>query len=107
MHHDDKENSARIVRGVLIHVTYHLPLESGKFGRKPEPLVLATAFFRLDTDGTQPNLLSSRPFDETRCVEVQGKPGFVEGCARDFIAIRIHCERLEIETTRTIPRCLE
>jgi len=64
----------------------HVVVESGEFGRKPEPLVLAPAFFRLDADGTQPDLLSSSPFDETWCVEVQGKTRFVEGRTRDFIA---------------------
>ena len=99
MHHDDEGKTLRVLsEESLSSVTYHLPLESGEFSRKPEPLVLAATFFRLDTDGAQPNLLSSRPFDETRSVEVQGKPRFVEGRTRDFVAIQIRCERLEIET---------
>ena len=108
MPHDDKRKTLQNPsEEPSRRATRHSPLESGEFGREPELLVLTATFFRFNTDGTQPDLLSSSPFDETRCVEVQGKPRFVEGRARDFVAIRIHCERLEIETTRTIPRCLE
>jgi hypothetical protein len=90
-----------------MRVTEYSPLESGEFGRKPKLLVLAATFFRLNTDGTQSDLLSSSPLDKTWRVEVQGKTRFVEGRTRDFVAIRTDCKRLEIETTRSIPRCLE
>jgi len=68
---------------------------------------MTAAFFRFNTDGTQPDLLSSSSFYEARRVEVQGETGFVEGRTRYFVAIRIHCERLETERTRSIPCCLE
>jgi len=64
----------------------HVVVESGEFGRKPEFLVLAAAFFRFNTDGTQPDLLPSSSLDETWRVEVQRKTGFVESSARNFIA---------------------
>jgi len=64
----------------------HVVVESGEFGGKPEPLVLAAAFFRFNADGTQPDLLSSGPFDETGRVEVQGKSRFVESRTGDFVA---------------------
>ena len=86
---ESSEESSRKVGG-------YSPLESGEFGREPEFLVLAAAFFRFNTDRTQPDLLSSRPFDETWCVEVQGETRFVEGRTRNLVAIGPYCERLWI-----------
>jgi len=97
MPRDDKRKTLREPSEESSHkVTGYSPLKSGEFGREPELLVLAAAFFRFNTDRTQPDLLSSRPFDETWCIEVQGETRFIEGRTRDLVAIGTYCEWLGI-----------
>jgi len=79
--HRRRERSSR--KGRYSMAVLHVIVESREFSRKPELLVLSAAFFWLDTDGTQPDLLSSSPFDETWRIEVKGKARFVKCCTSD------------------------
>ena len=78
----------------LNRIGEYSPLESREFSRKPEFLVLSAAFFRLNADGAQPDLLSPSPFDETWGVEIQGETGFVKSCTSDPITVNTGCENL-------------